>query len=447
MIRNDRRIGIVLIVLGTVIYVLSGIALERGATGGMADFKAVYFAARCLVLHTNPYRQSEFQRIFLADGGAFASKGPQNEALEKAVTICINLPTSLFVITPFALLPWSAAHVLWTMLTTLSYFVAALLIWNVAAEFAPILAGVLIGFVLATSQVLFAGGNTAGIVVSLCLITVWCFAQQRYSIAGILCLSTALLLKPHDAGPIWLFFLLAGSAQRKRALQAAALVVALGLPATLWTSAAAPQWPRELRTNIRAVSARGEINDPGPAANTFRSAAMVVDLQSAIAVFRDDPEFYNSVSYGICGALGIVWLFATLRSSASVADPWLGLVPILALTLLVTYHHPYDARLLLASVPAAVMRWKKGGAIGIAALLSCTAALVVNADIPIALLKMATGNVPTDMFGRFEMILIARPQPLALLLLTVVFLAMYVQQSWKLRRSGEPTPPPAPTNT
>ncbi len=44
---------------------------------------------------------------------------------------------------------------------------------------------------------------------------------------GILCLAVSLAIKPHDGGLVWLYFILAGGAFRKRALQS--LVVTLAL--------------------------------------------------------------------------------------------------------------------------------------------------------------------------------------------------------------------------
>ena len=43
--------------------------------------------------------------------------------------------------------------------------VSGLLLWNIAADFAPLLSGMLIGFLLANSEGLLFQGNVAGIVV------------------------------------------------------------------------------------------------------------------------------------------------------------------------------------------------------------------------------------------------------------------------------------------
>jgi hypothetical protein len=53
-------------------------------------------------------------------------------------------------------------------LTAGVYILAALLMWNLGADSAPVLSGGLICFVLANSEILIATGNAEGIAVSIC---------------------------------------------------------------------------------------------------------------------------------------------------------------------------------------------------------------------------------------------------------------------------------------
>jgi hypothetical protein len=131
----------------------------------------------------------------------------------------VNLPTTFIVIAPFAMLPWGPAHVLWMTLTAVSLILAAFLVWNLGASYAPNLSLFLICILLANCQMVFYGGNAAGIVIGLCVVAVWCFLRERFVLAGVLCLAISLAIKPHDAGLVWLYFLLAGGVYRKRALQ------------------------------------------------------------------------------------------------------------------------------------------------------------------------------------------------------------------------------------
>src|ERR1700723_3305739 len=136
-----RRIGLLLMLAGAAIYVLLGIALERSSPGGMADFKALYYGSRCLLQHTDPYQESEFLRVYNLEGGILLADPVLAQSLRKAVAICINLPTSLLLVAPFALLPWRLAHTLWTLLTTSMLFLGAFLVWCSEWGASPIVKG------------------------------------------------------------------------------------------------------------------------------------------------------------------------------------------------------------------------------------------------------------------------------------------------------------------
>ena len=135
--------------------------------------------------------------------------------------------------------------------------------------------------------------------------------------AGILCLALSLAIKPHDAGLVWLYFLLAGGVIGNARCKPSSLLLSLVLSAFLWVSHVAPHWMQDWQSNLATISAPGGINEPGPASLTGRSASMVIDLQAAISIFRDDPRIYNPASYLFCGVLLLLWAVRTLRSSFS----------------------------------------------------------------------------------------------------------------------------------
>jgi hypothetical protein len=293
--------------------------------------------------------------------------------------------------------------------------------------------------VLANSEIVFFGGNTAGIAVCLCLVAVWCFLQERFVSAGILCMALSLAIKPHDSGFVWLYFLLAGGVYRKRALQSLIVTIVMGLSALLWVSLVAPRWVRDWRTNMSAISVHGGINDAGPASSVgFHNLGPVIDMQSVISVFRDDPRIYNSTSYLICGALLFVWSIATLRARFSKARAWLALAAVVPLTMLVTYHRPWDAKLLLLTVPACAMLWAEGGPKRWLACLISTATLVAVGDIPMAVYLVPTRNIhnsATGLSGQILTVLTARPIPLVLLIMGVFYLWVYVRRTPGLEAS------------
>lgn len=426
----SRRLdGLYLFVLGSVAFILLGIAMENAATGPLADFRALYYPARTLLQHSDPYMQSEVLRIYQAEGGASPSETAKNRQI---ATQNPYPPTTFSFIVPLAMLGWGPAHILWIALTIGGLIIASFLIWNLGADYAPIVSGVLIGFFLANSEVLVITGNAAGIVVSLCVAAVWCFVRNRFVPAGILCLAVSLAIKPHDTGLVWLFFLLAGGIYRKHALQTLLVAVALSLPGVLWVWHVSPNWIQEAHSNLLAYSVHGGINDPGVASNGSHGLAMVVSLQAVICFFWDDPRIYNSVSYLLCAPLLLIWVFVTLRSRTSLARLWLAVASIAALSLLPIYHRQYDAKLLLLTVPACAMLWSERGIIGRAALLINTVAFVLTADIPwvvfFALIKAL--HLPTTGFsGRVLMAAQVLPVPLIILVVCVFYLWVYARRS------------------
>jgi hypothetical protein len=435
-----RRTGLLLLLLSGGISIGWGSFIEHNSSATMADFKAIYYGARCLIHHRDPYKESEFLSVYQAEGGEFPLDPTISKLFRRAVPICINLPTAFLIAAPFSVLGWGPAHLLWMLLTAASLMLASFLIWTLAARWSPGVSLFLICIVLANSEILFAGGNLAGIAVGLCVLAVWCLLKDRFVLAGVLCLAVSLVIKPHDAGLVWLFFLLAGGVYRKRALQTLVVVAALSLPAILWVSHIAPYWAQELHSNLALTSAHGDLNDPGPASIAFHNLNMVISLQSAISIFRDDPSFYNPVSYLVCGALLLVWLIRTLRLRFSQTTAWFALAAVAPLAMLPVYHREYDAKLLLLAVPACAMLWAGGGPVRWLALLLNTAAVVLTGDIPSAILVLLTKNLhlnTAELSGKILTVVLVRPAPIILLALATFYLWAYLRRAHSLALSTD----------
>ena len=433
-----RLDGLYLFLLGSLLFILVGLVVEHLGSDSMGDFKGVYYDARCMLQHRDPYNEAELLRVFEAErGGAPGTQGGSPLAL----SLNVYLPTTFVFIVPFAMLPWGPAHLLWLILTAGSFILAAFLMWDVGASKAPVLSGALLAFLAVTSSLhLLSTGNAAGIVVSFCAIATWCFLKERFVPAGILCLAVSLAIKPHDAGLIWLYFLLAGGIRRKRALQTLVVAAALGIPAMLWVSQIAPNWIQELHANLATISAHGSMNDPGPTGTGSRTPGMVIDLASVLSVFRDDPRFYYPVAYLVCAIPLLAWSARTLRSRFSEATGWLALAAIVPLTLIVTYHRPQDAKLLLLTIPACAMLWAEGGLTGWLALLTTATGIAATGDIPLSVLVTLTKGLHpsmTSLPGQLLFILFLRPVPLILLIMGIFYLWIYV------RRSSNHIPGPA----
>jgi hypothetical protein len=428
--------GLRLLLLGSAVFLLLGTVLANTSPVAMGDFRGLYYPARCLIQHCDPYMEGDVLRISRAEGG----DRPWDAAHASHFTRYIYFPTAFSFTVPFAMMPWGPAHWLWMALTAGSLIFASFLIWNLGANYAPILSGVLVGFLLANSELLIVFGNMAGIAISLCVVAVWCFVRERFVPAGILCLAVSLAVKPQDAGLVWLYFILAGGAYRKRALQTLLATVGFSLPGVLWVWQAAPRWMQELHSNILAFSAHGGVMDPGLAAKGVYGLGLSISLQTVLSFFRDDPHFYNPASYLVCAPLLLIWAFVTLRSRSSPAKAWLALAAIAALSMLPVYHRQNDAKLLLLTIPACAMLWAEGGMIGRLALLLNTAGFVLTADLPWAILLALIHSrrlSTTGLSGQILTVVQVFPVPLTLLVMGIFYLWVYA------RRCSGHFPPPA----
>ena len=398
-------------------------------SGGPLNFQAVYYGSRCLLQHNNPYSATEVDRVYRSEGGYSQSA----EAWQhRDMTLYVNTPATLLVVAPFAMLPLSAAQWLWTVLNAASLILAAFLMWDLGADYSPVLSGCLVGFLLANCENVFAGGNTAGIVTGLCIVSAWCLLRDSFVPTGILCMALSLVIKPHEAGLVWLFFLLAGGVNRRRAVQTAILAAFLMLPAVLWVSHVAPSWMHDWSSNLAAISAPGGINDPRPTSVTNITADNVISLQAVFSIFSDNPRIYNQASYLVGGVPLLLWAITALRSRFSARLAWLALASVVPLTMIVTYHRVHDAKLLLLMVPACVMLWAEGGAIGRTATLLTAAVFALTADIPLAILCEFSQRLHLStaaLSGQILTVLLVRPDQEILMATGIFFLWVYMRQS------------------
>ena len=435
-----RRLSIWLILLCNGFSIISGVVLDSSSPAGTTNFRAVYYGARCLLKRTDPYKPSEFLRIYRAENGVFPRDPGRAALFLRAVPICVNLPTTLFLLAPLALLGWWPAHIIWLILIGTIFTCASLLAWDLAVDYAPIVSLVLICVLAIDNEVLFIVGNTAAIAIGLCVAAVWCFVKGRFALVGVVCLAVSVAIKPHDSGLVWLYFLLVGGILRKRALQCLVLAALLAIPAVLWVSMIAPDWRQELHANLSTTSSHGDISDPGPDnASRGITADVLIDLRTVVSVFKDEPRVYNAVSFLICGSLLIVWSITTLRSQASSPQIWFALASIGALSMLATYHRPYDAKILLLTIPACALLWSEGGFAGRLALGLNAAAAVLTGDIPLAILSNVDTHVDVHRMGVIEKILaipVLRPVPLILLTLAGFYICKYFESTFASKHNA-----------
>jgi hypothetical protein len=423
-----RRDGLTLVFLGGAVFAIFGIAIWAFAQHPMSDFRLNYTNIRCVLQNVDPYKQSEFLRVMRKDGQSFGSESLRDQAARE-MTQYIYPPTSL-VLVPFGILPWPIANLMWTITICVAFCLSAYLMWRVAADYSPVLSGVLVFLILASSQLLLVIGNACGLVVALGLIAVWCIVEERFAAVGVLCLAVSLMIKPHDVGLIWLYFLLAGGVYRKRALQTLGATVVLSIPLLIWVTHVSPHWLAELQGNLAVQNARGHVSDPGPTSMAGHGVGMVINLQSAISFFRDDPHFYNAVSYLVCGAMLIVWSITVLKSRPTRERTWLALAAISALTLLPVYHRTGDAKLLLLAVPACAMLWAKGNTVGRAAVAVTAAGVLLTGEIQWMIYLGILRHLPlpsTSLGVELRMASQVFPIPVILLAMSLFYVWVYAK--------------------
>ena len=426
-----RRDGLILLFLGAGILVLFvSYLVNSTSTAAFEDFKSGYYASRCLILHCDPYNEKDVLRVYQAEGGERPHEAEIDLQIE---TRFVYPPTAFTAIVPFALLPWGPAHLLWMIVGVGGLIFAAVLAWDLGADYAPILSGALCGFILANSLVITVLSNPSELAIALCIIGVWCFMRNRYVPVGIACLALSLTIKPQDAGMVWLYFLLAGSVYRRRAIQTLLATIAIALPGVLWTWSVAPHWLGELHASIQDFSQHGGLFDPGPAS---KIAHTMIDLQVLLSLFKDDPHFYNPASYLVFAVLSVIWGYVTVRSRFSRSRAWMGIAAIASLTLLPVHHHLYDTKMLLLLIPAVAALYARKGPIRWMALLVTLAAIASTGDLSGTLFfRLVDKWLPqaTGFAGAMRGVLVF---PVPLILLAVGLFYLWVYARWVSRSAA-----------
>lgn len=429
-IGSRRWDGRALFWLGCAAFVLIGIVWARLSPRALIDFRPTYFSARCMIEGLDPYDPGAMTYAYAAAGQERLRQSASDQLLE---TRYEYLPSELPFTVFLALLPYAAAEAVWCALIAAGFALAAFVMWKASSRRAPLVAGALLCFLLLNSSSLMVFGNPSSIAVSCCVLAAWSFLEERWASAGVVCMAAALCIKPHTVGFVWLFFLLAGGAYRKRALQTLALVAAVSAVGVVWVSALAPHWMQELHANLLAFTGRGAMNDPGPATGGGRGIHMITDLQTIFSFYRDQPRFYNLASYAVCAPLFLAWMLAVARMRSTAmpgkarVEAWLALAAIAPLSMLPIYHRQYDAKLILLTIPACALLVAAGGRLGRWALALTAPAIVLNADfVWILLIPLLSGAHLGPLSRYFDPLVF--PVPLSLLGMGCFYLLVLVRR-------------------
>ncbi len=429
---TERREGkgrgygvLVLFIVSSVIAAGMGCFILRDRPGGI-DYMMIHAALRSMIEHRDPYRTSVMDAEWMRDGGRL----PINQETGKMEHIPpFPYPPTLAILMPFSELSWKASHIIWMGTLILVLSIASYLLWRMCVQFAPNLSFLLLALSLGTGSVFFASGNPAGMAIGLCLIGCWCIINEQVPWLGVVCLAAGLLIKPHDVLLVWVCFLAAGGLLRRRALQTLVVTMLLALPGIWRITQISPGWPSELRANLAALSARGEIDDPRPEAYSDHTAGVMINLQAGVSLFDDNERVYNGMTFLVCGAMILVWLREIVRDRQAERHIWYSLAVAAPITMLISYHRSYDAKLLLICLPALLQLWSRRGVNGrIAFLLLATSIGLIN-EVTISFLNSLTQGLPVHRSGlsRYTpLVVLAHPISFTLLAMSLFTLRLYI---------------------
>jgi hypothetical protein len=415
-----RLDGLQIVLLGGVLVFLMSAIMALVNPYGMSDLIQPYYASHCLVEHHDPYQQSQLWAVYAAEAKSMPTDARTLKWLHE-ILLCPNIPSSLVIMAWLGVLPWNAAASVWMGLLVAGLFAAGYLVWRECSWTAPRFAACLVFLIFVNSVDGLSIGNTAALVVGLCVIAAWCFVAEQYAWVGVISLAAALVMKPHDAGIVWLYFLLAGGSGRKRALQTLGVVALLVLPAVLWVSHEAPHWPQELSANLHAMNGPGGQNDPGPHSGGAFGLMMMVNLQVVVSRIKDDPAFYNPVVYVVCAVPLIFWAVKALRTRPTPASAWYALAAGFPFAMLAVYHRCYDCRLLLVAVPACADLWQSRSKMRWYALAAMLTGIIVTGDLLWIVLFRLTGYSVSSLSEAVY------APPIAMAVVGFVFLWVYVK--------------------
>jgi hypothetical protein len=361
---NAHRAGMVALLLGTLLFLYIPVRGFSGLIHESSDFAIVYSSSKCLIDRCNPYDSADMHREYIKSEGDM-SAGTSLIAFRP--NQALYPPSTLFLIVPFALLPWKPALALWLTMSALLFAVAAFLVSDLFQQRVSATPLVLLGIFIAGSGSILA--QPSSYAMSLCVIGVWSLLKNRFPILGILCFALSLALKPQVGGLVVVYFLLLGGQVRRRSVAILVAAALLCIPGFLWVSGipSATHWYQELSVNIATSTAAGGLNDPGP--TNWWGAADMTSLQSLVALFVNTPRIYNPIAWTVSGCLLLIWANVTLRAKPSYRKNILGVATIACLALLPIYHRTYDLRLLILTFPAIALLFTEGGIARIGALL------------------------------------------------------------------------------
>ena len=407
-----------IVLLGILAFVGKGYKDEQAALH-FRDFKQPYSSARCVLHGCDPYAEKPTREQFLDAGGV------DDDATVFQAYSSLYPPPSLVMLTPVAALRYPAAHALWSTLIALLFSLASAAVAELSLSFVAGGSAIALMVVLAaftfSSTILLMLGQITGPVVSLLVIGTWLLIYDRARWLAVLCLTAALLLKPHDSLLIVGLYLLVAGARWRRAWLAVmvlAAVFTVGSLAWFQHSPATSHWTTELPANLKGNTGAGNVND---ATLSNLQASEIADLKALVGTVTPDMRLGTLGELGGSAILLLLWIVPVARMRDTRTKHVLALAALCAITLLLIYHRQYDTRLLLLVFPATALLLARRRGWGLAALALTAVASVITSHKYGNFLVLRQARMGSETAA--QALVFYRPLPEIELLLALFFIA------------------------
>jgi ABC-type Fe3+-siderophore transport system permease subunit len=98
----------------------------------------------------------------------------------------------------------------------------------------------------------------------------------------------------------------------------------------------------------------------------------VVNLQALTALFSTNPKVYGTVSAGVVVALIVLLAVGLHGLGENPMREWVGVAAVSILTLVLAYHRSYDMRMVMLTLPALALLWRRAPKMAaVVSFLSC----------------------------------------------------------------------------
>jgi hypothetical protein len=421
---SSKRQHLHLLVLGIsaiVLFVAGGARVFRSSN----DFVPVYTGARCLLHGCNPYDTSQLEQQFYQAGGQ-ATDLPSWD-----IDVPVYPPSTFMVLSPLALFPFPAARLIWFLLNGCLFIAATGLILALCPPLQRWLATALGSLFLLSSAILLVLGQPAIFAISLLGIGIYLFLRGLLLPLGTLMLLLSLAVKPQVGGLIVLYLVARRLHWRCAAVaMAGALALLLAAALILQLHPRSVGWASTLRENLTATLDTGGSADPRPA---NPQAIGDTNLQSLTSIFFFSARKFNLAAYAVFIFLFAAFVLVFWAKNADAELHLLALAALSILSLMPVYHRFYDTRLLLLTVPAAVIVFQKRRFLG-AAIAVMTALQVFSVQYRLQIFLIQHDEWKNVLQNKLLFILLLRQQNLELLIL----FSLYLLATVSIRFSSSP---------